>query len=196
MVKDEEKSNKEFSESQEKEQPVVEAPNDETITPKESSENLKIQMEDYKNKYLRALAEIENSRKRLQKEKEETMSFVIEKTIAEFLPAIDNMENALNYAKVTSDEVKNWAIGFQMILTQFKEILLAHGIVAFHSIGCMFDPSCHEVIEIIETDKEPEGKILEEITKGYKSNVRVLRPAHVKVAKKPQNPSNKEKNNE
>jgi molecular chaperone GrpE len=160
-------------------------------------EELKIQMEDYKNKYFRTLAEIENSRKRLQKEKEETMSFIVDKTISEFLSVIDNMENALNYSKDASEEVKNWIVGFQMILNQFKDILQAHGISPFNSVGCMLDPNYHEAVEVIETQTEPEGKILEEVIRGYKSNFRVLRPAHVKVAKKPiNNPSNEEKPNE
>jgi molecular chaperone GrpE len=191
------KSNEEENKIPAPEDTPVPQPVKEEATKKDNYEELKIQMEDYKNKYFRALAEVENSRKRLQKEKEETINFVIEKTIAEFLPAIDNMENALAYAKTSSDEVRNWAIGFQMILAQFKDILHAHGIIAFHSVGCMLDPSCHEVIEIIETESEPEGKILEETTKGYKSNSRVLRAAHVKVAKRPtKNNTEGEKNNE
>jgi molecular chaperone GrpE len=141
--------------------------------------------EDFKEKYLRALAEMENMRKRMQKEKQDMARFGIENAIAEFLPAIDNLENALHFAESAHGEVKSWAMGFQMILAQLKEVLHNHGIVAFHSIGNRFDPAYHEAVEIIETEEHPEGAILQEFAKGYKSPTRVIRPARVKVAKQP-----------
>lgn len=140
---------------------------------------------DYKDKYLRMLAEVENTKKRLQKEKHETINFVIENTLGEFLPALDNLENALKFANSSSEEVKNWAAGFQMIFTQFRDIMHNHGVVAFHSEGNLFDPHFHEAMEIVETTLHPEGTILEEYAKGYKSRSRTIRPAKVKVAKSP-----------
>src|SRR5690606_26106663 len=103
--------------------------------------------------------------------------------IGEFLPVIDNFETALRHADAASSEIKNWAMGFQMILAQFKEVLHNHGIVAFHSEGCQFDPSYHDAVEIAETEEAPEGTILLEFTKGYKSASRTIRPARVKVAR-------------
>ncbi len=145
-----------------------------------------IQEENWKDKYLRALAEQENMRKRIQKEKQEMVSFGIENSIVEFIPAIDNFENALRFIENATGEVKNWAIGFEMILSQFKEVLHNHGIVSFHSEGNMFDPQFHEAVEIVETTEHPDGLIIHEFTKGYKSATRTIRPARVKVAKHPQ----------
>lgn len=142
--------------------------------------------ENWKDKYLRALAEQENMRKRIQKEKQEMLSFGIENAIAEFLPAIDNFENALRFADSATGDVKNWALGFDMILSQFKEVLYNHGIVSFHSEGNTFDPLYHEAVEIVETTEHPDGTIMHEFTKGYKSAHRTIRPARVKVAKHPQ----------
>lgn len=142
--------------------------------------------ENWKDKYLRVLAEQENLRKRVQKEKQEMVRFGIDNAIAEFLPAIDNFENALRFAESASGEVKNWAKGFEMILSQFKEILHNHGIVSFHSEGNTFDPEFHEAVEIVETTDHIDGMILQEFTKGYKSAGRTIRPARVKVAKHPQ----------
>lgn len=142
--------------------------------------------ENWKEKYLRALAEQDNIRKRVQREKQEMISFGIENAIAEFLPAIDNLENALRFGSSASDEVKNWAKGFEMILAQFKEILHNHGIVSFHSEGNSFDPEYHEAVEIVETSEHPDGAIIHEFAKGYKSALRTIRPARVKVAKHPQ----------
>lgn len=141
---------------------------------------------DWKDKYLRTLAEMENMRKRMQKERHEMARFGIENAIGEFLPAIDNLENALRFTESASGEVKNWAIGFEMILSQFKEVLHNHGIVSFHSEGNTFDAQLHEAVEIVETQDYPDGTILHEFTKGYKSASRTVRPARVKVAKSPQ----------
>jgi molecular chaperone GrpE len=142
--------------------------------------------EDWKDKYLRVLAEQENMRKRIQKEKQEMISFGIENAIAEFIPAIDNFENALRFAAGATGEVKNWALGFEMILSQYKEVLHNHGIVSFHSEGNQFDPEFHEAVEIVETTEHPDGMIMHEFSKGYKSAARTIRPARVKVAKHPQ----------
>lgn len=138
---------------------------------------------DYKQKYLMALAELENTRKRMQKEKQEMIQFAIENAISEFFPSVDNFENALSFADQNSEEVKKWATGFQMILTQFKDVLHNHGIVAYHSVGNLFDPHFHEAVEVSETDEAPDGTILEEYNKGYKSSLRTLRAARVRVAR-------------
>ncbi len=149
------------------------------------TEEEKTTEEDFKDKYLRAIAEMENMRKRMQKERHEMVRFGIENAIGEFLPAIDNLENALRFAENSGSEVKNWAVGFEMILSQFKEVLHNHGIVSFHSEGNTFDADLHEAVEIDETEEHPDGTILHEFTKGYKSSLRTVRPARVKVAKHP-----------
>ncbi len=145
---------------------------------------------DWKDKYFRALAEMENMRKRMQKERHEMARFSIENAIGEFLPAIDNLENALRFVETAGGEVKNWAIGFEMILSQFKEVLHNHGIVSSHSEGNMFNAELHEAVEIVETEDFPDGTILHEFTKGYKSASRTVRPARVKVVKAPQKNTN------
>jgi molecular chaperone GrpE len=142
--------------------------------------------EDWKDKYLRAIAEMENMRKRMQKEKQEMVRFGVENAVGEFLGAIDNFENALRFVEGASAEVKNWAMGFGMILSQFKEVIHNHGIVVFHSEGQFFNPDFHEAVETVENRDVPEGLILQEFSKGYKSGHRTLRPARVKVAKHPQ----------
>jgi len=158
---------------------------EEIITAPEAAETAPPAEENFKDKYFRLLAETENMRKRMQKEKQEMIRFGIENAIAEFLPTIDNFENALRFADQASGEIKSWAIGFQMILSQFKEVLHNHGITAFHSEGNSFDPAYHEAVEIVETEEYTEGVVLQEFTKGYKSPSRVIRPARVKVAKRP-----------
>jgi len=139
---------------------------------------------DYKDKYLRLLAEGENARRRLQKEKQDMMRFCIDNILIDILNPIDLFENALRFAEQAGGAVKEWAMGFQMILGQFKEVLNSQGITPFISEGQMFDPSLHEVVETEETGNVPDGTILKEFVKGYRSGDRIIRPAKVKVAKK------------
>lgn len=166
-----------------------ETPSSNPIKAEEKEENkvktLEEELKEYKDKYLRLLAEMENTRKRMQKEKQETSRFSVENVISEFLSPLDNFENALGFAENMSGEVRNWALGFNMILNQFKEVLNSHGVSAFKSEGTPFDPHKHEAVETEETDKAPEGTVLQEFVRGYKSGDRTIRPARVKVAKAP-----------
>lgn len=140
---------------------------------------------EYKNKYFSAIAELENMRKRLQKEKQEMTRFAADNVILEFLTPIDNFENALGFTDQMSEETRNWARGFEMLLSQFKDVLSTHGVNAFHAKGSEFDTHFHEAVEVEETENTPEGTIIQEFLCGYKRGERILRPARVKVAKKP-----------
>ncbi len=147
-------------------------------------EELKL-LQEYKDKYFRLLAESENARKRMQKEKQEVTKYATESIVVAFLNPIDHFEQALEFAKNSSDEVKNWAVGFEMILLQFKQVLSNQGISEYSSLGNIFDPHLHEAVEIETTDKQPPGTILQEFVRGYKMGDRMIRPAKVKVAKAP-----------
>ena len=149
---------------------------------------LELEVKESHEKYIRLLAEMENSKKRLTKEKQEMTRFAIENVIADFLLPMDNFENALKFTSQMSDETRNWAIGFEMILNQFKEVLSDNGIESFNSMGESFDPHLHEAVEVEETQATPDGTITQEFVKGYKSSQRTIRPAKVKVAKRPSDP--------
>lgn len=147
-------------------------------------EEPKSELEEYKDKYLRLLAEMENTRKRLQKEKQEMSRFALENIVLDFLSPMDNLENALKYTQGMSQETLNWARGFEMILEQFKDVLTQNGIHPFSSEGAPFDAHLHEAVEVEELEDCVDGTVLQEFVKGYKSGQRTLRPARVKVAKK------------
>jgi molecular chaperone GrpE len=146
---------------------------------------METELKECKDKYLRLLAESENVRKRMLKEKQDSIRFAVGNILADFLGPIDNFENALSATHNMSGEVKQWATGFQMILSQFKDILAQNGVTAFTSKGNLFDPHLHEAVETEETDEVPEGTILHEFVRGYRSGDQVLRAARVKVAKTP-----------
>lgn len=140
------------------------------------------------NKYLLLLAESENARKRLHKERHEISTRARESLIEDFLAPIDHFENALKCAENVSDEVKNWAIGFEMILTQFKDVLAQNGITPIESVGKVFDPHIHEAVEICEESEAKPNTVIHEFVKGYKMGDRVIRPSKVKVAKDSKEP--------
>lgn len=168
----------------------------EEITLENEIERLKEQLKDKEQKYLLSLAEAENSRKRLQKERQELTKYAVENILTEILYPMENLENALNFAKNMSEEVKNWALGFEMILGQFKNILSENGVIEYTAVDQMFDPYFHEAVETVETNDYPEGFIIQEFAKGYKVSDRPIRVAKVKVAKKlHQKEINETKNN-
>lgn len=144
------------------------------------------ELKEYKDKYLRSLAEVDNTRKRMQKEKQEMTRFAVENVLSEILEPIDNLENALKMTEHLNAEMRNWTQGFLMILGQFKEVLSNNGVTSFSSEGEQFDPQLHYAIETEETTEKEEGTILKEYVKGYRSKERTIRPARVKVAARPE----------
>ena len=161
-----------------------EAPKTITVSELELS-SLRRELAEAKDKYLRVLAESENARKRLQKDKQDTVQYALQNVIVDFLNPIDHMENALNFTQQMSDDVKHWALGFQMILSQFKDVLSNNGVTPFSSEGKSFDPHRHEAVESIETDTVAPGMVIEESLKGYIMGDKTIRPARVKVSKAP-----------
>ena len=149
-------------------------------------ENLKKSTEEakeFKDKYFRSLAEMENMRKRLQQEKQEMISYAIDNILSELLLPLDSLENALTHTDNLSEELKSWALGFKMISAQFRAVLENHGVSTFSALGEPFDPHFHEAVEIVESKTAPGGTILKEISKGYRHGNRILRHAKVVVAK-------------
>jgi molecular chaperone GrpE len=160
-----------------------------------SLEGLQAEVSEYKDKYLRTLAELENSRKRLVKEREELTKLAVERLLAAFLPPIDHFENALRYVDQLSDEMRTWALGFQMILDQFKQVLAEHHVVPFVSVGKPFDPHRHDAVEIVPTDEVAPGMVMEEFFKGYQMGDRIVRHARVKVSAAPEENNSEDNDN-
>ncbi len=162
----------------------------------ELKQGLEEELKEHKEKYLRSLAEMENTRKRMQKERQDMTKFAVDNVLCDLLDPLDSFEKALGFAANMSDDVKNWAVGFQMILTQLKNILDQHGAKPFVSEGKKFDPHYHEAVEVEETTEKADGTILEVFVEGYLSGERIIRAARVKVAKTPKQESEaKEDNN-
>ncbi len=135
--------------------------------------------------YLRALAEMDNLRKRNQREKEDIAKFGNENILREILPVIDNLDRAIEHAAV-QESGDGLLEGVQMTLVQFNSVLQKFGVEALTSLGEVFDPAHHQAMGQIESEDIPVNHVAQEMQKGYLLNNRLLRPAMVMVAKAPQ----------
>jgi len=140
------------------------------------------QLREHKDKYLRALAEMDNLRKRFIKEKAELQKYANEKLILNILPVVDNFERAIKAAE-DSDSIKHLLGGVKLILRQLMDILERAGVKSFESVGEKFDPYKHEALLATESTEHDPSTILEEIEKGYLLGDKVIRPAKVTVCR-------------
>jgi len=136
------------------------------------------------DKYLRLVAEFDNYKKLIQRERSETSKFANENLLRDLLPIIDNLERAVKAARDGSSS-DGLIRGVELTLKQFKEVLSKYGVQAVSSVGNPFDPSRHQAMARIETKDEPDNNVIEEFQKGYLLHDRILRPAMVSVAMAP-----------
>lgn len=136
--------------------------------------------------YLRARADLDNFRKRAQREREDLLKFSNETILREMLPVIDNLERALQHA-VTDGET-GLLQGVELTLGQFNKVLEKFNVVALDAIGELFDSARHEAIGQIESAEQPVNTVVQMLQKGYLLNERLLRPAMVLIAKAPVTP--------
>lgn len=140
--------------------------------------------DEYFDRLLRLQADFDNYKKRLEKDKLEFIKFSNEGIIAQILKIIDDFERAVEAGKTKHDFDVLYK-GIEMIHNDFKEFLKEKGLKEIEAKGKPFNPYEHEAMMQEETDKHPEDHVVEELQKGYTLNGRVIRPAKVKVAKKP-----------
>ncbi len=150
---------------------------------KDELTKLKEQLADINDKYLRALAEMDNLRKRTAREKEEFMKYAKAEIAREFLPIYDNLERASATASKTND-FKALKEGVDMVVKQFMGIIEKMGMTPVEEEG-HFDPEKHFVVHKEEHPEKEEGHIIETYQKGYMMDGRVVRHAMVKVAAGP-----------
>lgn len=131
---------------------------------------------------LRALAEMDNFKKRLQREKEEQARYAAEKVLADLLPTLDNLDLALQYGG-QSEESRNMMVGVEMTRTMLLDALKKHGLVPVGQVGQPFDPNDHEAVGQEEAEGMEAGLIVRIMQKGYRLNEHLLRPARVIVSR-------------
>ena len=145
-------------------------------------------IKDEHEKMLRAVADLENYKKRAQKEKDEMQRFGNEKLLKDFLPVFDNFDRALDAAKSAAD-FESLRKGVEMTRKLFEDTLGKHGVRAFSAKGQPFDPNRHEAMTAAETTEMPANYVHSEVLRGFTLNDRLVRPALVIVSRTPTAPA-------
>jgi molecular chaperone GrpE len=162
---------------------------------REQLEATKKEASDNYDRYLRQVAELENFKRRANREKDEAIRFANEALVKDLLPVVDNLERAVAHAK-DGGNGRPLVEGVEMVLRGFFDILAKHGVVAISAIGQPFDPKKHEAMAQVESATYDPNTVVEEYHKGYLLRDRLLRPALVSVAKTPKSQGKKNDGNE
>ena len=197
LNKKEDKTNKQDGQPQTEEQETQpQASNDqqepEEELPPPSVEELKelrinaAKAVEYYERLLRQVAETDNLRKRLAKEKQDAIRYANESLIEQLLPIMDSFDMAISAANSTSENtIDSLKTGVEMVHGQLKRTLEDTGLTEIDATGQIFNPALHEAISRKETNEAADGTVIEQIRKGYQLNERLVRPASVIVATSP-----------
>ena len=155
----------------------------------EALANLKAEYEAYKaesearhDQMLRTMAEFDNSRKRVEREKEDSLKYALESFVKELIPTVDGIERAIQSTKESQD-FDALAEGVEMIYKGILSTLEKRGVTPIKAVNELFDPTQHEAVMHVESENVPENRVIEEWQKGYMLNNRVIRPSMVSVSK-------------
>jgi molecular chaperone GrpE len=170
------------------EEEVVENKEEKTEEQEESTEEkleakikeLEEQVNTWKTDYYKVFADMENLKRRLEKEHQNSLKFMLQSFIEELLPVLDNFERSLNVTDA-SDEIQSFLKGNQMIYNQLIEILKKNGVEVIEAEGKEFDPNFHQAVMMVQDENFESGVVVEELQKGYKLKDRVIRASLVKV---------------
>lgn len=165
---------KDFDDAEGKTEGSTEEPGEKKAEEKTDSEA----GEDADTRYLRLMADFQNYKKRVEKEKSDLYSYANEKLVTELLAVLDNFERALEQ-EVGDTGFKE---GMEMILKQLDDVLNKSGLAEIPALGEDFDPNFHNAVMTEETEEYESGKVSGVMQKGYTLNGKVIRPSMVKVA--------------
>ncbi|MGO8947872.1 MAG: nucleotide exchange factor GrpE [Ktedonobacterales bacterium] len=134
----------------------------------------------YKDKYLRELAEMENFRKRQERNALDRAQRYKRDLIEKVLEVMDNLDRAMGYED--SMDRESLQQGLRMVQWQLNELLRTEGLTPVPTVGEQFDPHLHEAVDKVPSSEHPEGTVVEEVRKGYMMGSDLLRPARVMVS--------------
>jgi molecular chaperone GrpE len=152
------------------------------VKEKESKENYE--------RYLRQVAEVDNFKKRVNREKEDAIRYANENLIKDILPVIDNLERAIAHAQGGGNG-KPLVEGVEMVLRGLLDVFSKYGVVQVPAVGEVFDPGKHEAMAQVESNQYEPNTVISEHHRGYLLRDRLLRPALVTIAKTPQDKDGK-----
>jgi len=152
------------------------------LTIEEQLEKAKAESQENYSSYLRAVADLDNYRRRVNREKDDLRQYAVSGLLESFLPVYDNMLLGLQSTEQTADP-KVVAQGIQMVLTQFKSVLEENGVEEIApDVGAEFDHNLHEAFQTQPSDEVEEGKVLVCMRRGFSLKGRLVRPANVVVS--------------
>jgi molecular chaperone GrpE len=143
------------------------------------TERLKEEVRREHDMYLRALADFDNYRRRVERERARAADSGKREVILSLLDVLDGFDNALRQAGGGRSSISE---GVRLLHRKLLGLLETHGVTPFNSVGESFDPEKHEAVGSVETDEFDSGVIVEELQRGYRKGEEVLRPARVRVA--------------
>lgn len=132
---------------------------------------------------VRALAEVENVRRRTQQDIEKAHKFALEKFSNELLPVLDNLERALSAADHENESLKPMIEGLELTLKSFLDAVRKFGIEVVEEKNVVFNPEVHQAMTLIDSPEHDSNHVVDVMQKGYTLNGRLLRPAMVIVSK-------------
>ena len=148
----------------------------------QENERLKIEVQDSIDKAVRAVAELDNIRKRTTRDIENAHKFALEKFVNGLLPVVDSMELGIN-ASQSAEDIESLREGMDLTLKMLFDCLGKFGIKPIDPTGEKFDPEWHEAVSMQELEGSDAGQVITVMQKGYELNGRLVRPAMVVVAK-------------
>jgi molecular chaperone GrpE len=135
------------------------------------------------DKYVRAVADLDNYKKRAVREKADAIKYGNENLLRDILPLVDNLDRAMDHA-CNSDDFEAFKKGLRMLQDQLLCCLQKHGVEQIEAVGKEFDPHVHEAMLQVESEEHEESKVVGEFERGYLLNGRLLRPAKVSVCRR------------
>jgi len=153
-------------------------------TAAEEIERLRAEVAEKQDRLLRTLAEMDNLRRRTQREKDEYVKYATESLVKDLIPVLDNFDRALQAARASGEAAKV-VEGIELIQRELFRVLERAGVTRYSALGAAFDPTRHEATARVVSAEQPAGTVIAEITPGYLLNGRVLRAAQVAVAAAP-----------
>jgi len=157
--------------------PVVEEELELEPTPEE-------QAAEWRERAIRSAADLENFRKRMEREKGEARRYANQSLLEELLPVLDNFHMGLDAASADSESMI--FRGMEMVKKQLDDFLSGQGVEEIPAEAKMFDPAVHEAVSQEDCETSPEGSVLRVLRRGYQMGERLLRPANVVVSRTPQ----------
>ena len=152
-----------------------------TESPKEEKETNAL-AEEYYAQLQRVMADFDNYRKRVTRDKEALYNLISAELITEFLPVLDTLEKSAFTVEADDEKTKAWKDGIEMVCKQFEDVLKKLGAEEIKAVGEVFDPNLHDAVMHVEDESLGESIITKELKKGYKLKDRIIRHSMVVVA--------------